>query len=88
MAKTPNKRRGKHLGSEALAAAIAQCDVVRKRIVQERMHRGLIAEVMAKRIGISRSFYSQLENGNRRIDLVYFLAICRALRVEPGELLK
>ena len=43
---------------------------------------------VASRMGLSRPFYTQLERGERRIDLVYFLMICQALCVEPGELLK
>ena len=53
-----------------------------------RKDRGLTSTEVAKQLGFSRAFYSQLEGGTRRMGLVYFLAICRALRVEPGELLK
>ena len=53
-----------------------------------RNARGFTAADIAKQMGISRPFYTQLEGGARRMDLVYFLAICDALQVEPGKLLK
>ena len=37
-------------------------------------------------MGISRPFYSQLESGYRRLDLIYLFMICRALKVELAEL--
>ncbi len=79
MAKTPKKH---------LAAAKVESAKARKRIRRARKAQGLAGNEIASRMGISRSFYTQLENGQRRIDLVYFLAICRALGVEPRELLK
>ena len=58
------------------------------RIVQVRKERGLTSAEVAKQLGLSRPFYTQLENGTRRMTLVYYLAICRVLQVQPGELLK
>ena len=83
MAKTPTRRPRRHL-----AAAKVESAKVRKRIRQVREAQGLAGNEIASKMGISRPFYTQLENGTRRVDLVYFLAICQALRVEPGELLE
>ena len=88
MAKTRNRSRAERLRSKNLTAATAQCAKVRKRIVQARKNRDITGAEVARQMGISRPFYTQLENGTRRIDLVYFLAICGALRVDPGELLE
>ena len=88
MSKTKKSTQNARLHSKTLKAAAGHCDDVRKRIVQERKEQGLSAASVAKQMGISRPFYTQLEGGTRRMDLVYFLAICRVLRVEPGELLK
>ena len=88
MAKTPKISRARRLRSGNLTAAAAHCDAVRERIVQMRKERGLTGAEVSSIMGISRSFYTQLEGGTRRMDLVYFLMICNALRVEPGELLK
>jgi len=88
MAKTKNQTRAERLPGESLAVAAAQCDEVRERILHVRKYCDLTCREVAMEMGISRGFYTQLENGTRRMDIVYFLAICRALRVEPGELLK
>ena len=88
MSKSKKSTQNARLQSKTLKAAAGNCDEIRKRIVQERKAKGLSAAEVAKQVGISRPFYTQLEGGTRRMDLVYFLAICRVLQVEPGELLK
>ena len=88
MAKTSKKSRVKRLRDGNLTAASAHCATVRERIVQLRKAQDLTGGEVARMMGISRPFYTQLERGTRRMDLVYFLMICRALRAEPGELLK
>ena len=88
MTKTKKSTRNARLHSKTLKAAAGHCDEVRKRIARERKARGLTAAEVAKQMGISRPFYTQLQAGTRRMDLVYFLAICRVLQVDPGELLK
>ncbi len=88
MAKTPKKTWNARRYSKSMVAAATGCEKIRERIVQLRNARGLTAADVAKQMGISRSFYTHLEGGTRRMDLVYFLAICDALQVEPGELLK
>ena len=89
MNKTPNRalgpRRPKIRGA---AKAYRQSKKVRERIGQLRKGRGLTAVQVAKKMGISRPFYTQLERGTRRMDLVYLFMICNVLKVEPGELLK
>ena len=88
MAKTPKQTRNERRYSKSMVAAASDCAKLRKRIVKKRKERGLSAADVAKQLGISRPFYTQLEGGVRRMGLVYFLAICEALQVEPGELLK
>ena len=61
---------------------------VRAQIVMFRKDQGLTTAEIARRVRLSRPFYTQLENGRRKMDLVYFLRICRVLGVEPGELLE
>ena len=61
-------------------------DQVRDRIAKLRLDRGLTQKEMSRRMGISRPFYSQIESGYRRLDLVYLFMICRALDIEPVEL--
>ena len=84
MARKPKRR----LQSGHLKAASIQCDAVRERVRKVRQERGLTTYEVAKQLKLSRPFYTQLEGGTRRMDLVYFLAICRVLKVNPGKLLK
>ena len=72
----------------ASSDGLARCEQVRHRITELRQERGLSQKEMSKRMGISRSFYTQLENGYRRLDLVYLFMICGALGIEPAKLLK
>ena len=89
MSKTPNRPLGPRRPKVKKAAeAHRKSKKVRERIVELRKERGLTATQMAKRMGLSRPFYSQLEVGTRRMDLVYLLMICSILKVEPGKLLK
>ena len=63
-------------------------DQVRDRIAKLRLDRGLTQKEMSRRMGISRPFYTQIESGYRRLDLLYLFAICRALNVDPAQLLE
>ena len=71
-----------------LDAATVQGKSVRAQIVLFRKDQGLTTAEIARRVRISRPIYTQLENGGRKMDLVYFLRICRVLGVDPGELLE
>jgi len=57
----------------------------RKPIKEWRMERGWTQQQVAKRLGVSRSHYSNLENGHRIIHahLVNRLAQALAYRVHP-----
>ncbi len=83
MMRKPRKRSG-----PASSDGIARCEQVRDRITTLRLDRGLTQKEMSRRMGISRPFYSQLEKGIRRLDLLYLFAICRALDIEPAQLLE
>lgn len=58
---------------------------VRGVLRQARMEQGVTVLEVSRRVGISRPFYTQLEGGSRRLSVVYFFAICRALRVDPVQ---
>jgi len=53
-----------------------------------REHAGLTQAALATAIGKPQSFVSKAENGERRLDVLEFVAICRALGVNPSKLLK
>lgn len=56
-------------------------------IVAVRKAQGLSQRDLADRMGKPRSFISKIENRERRLDVVEFIALARALQIEPGLLL-
>ncbi len=56
----------------------------------KRIDAGMTQAELARKMGVSRLFVGRCERGDRRIDVVEFIAFCRALGVDPqtfiGEL--
>jgi transcriptional regulator with XRE-family HTH domain len=48
---------------------------------------GLTQVDIAKTIKTDQSRVSKLERGERRLDVVDYVRLCRAIRVDPGDLL-
>ena len=57
-------------------------------MIGARKKAGLTQQDLAKRLKRSQSFVARYEGGERRIDVVEFLAISRALGADPLQLLK
>jgi transcriptional regulator with XRE-family HTH domain len=55
--------------------------------VEARKSAGLSQQELARRLKRSQSFIAKLEVGERRVDVVEFIEIARALGKEPTELL-
>ena len=53
--------------------------VVRKKLVEMRKAAGLTHRQLAERLGREHSFVWRIEQGERRLDLVEFFWVCRAL---------
>jgi transcriptional regulator with XRE-family HTH domain len=62
--------------------------VLREELVAARKAAGLSQQVLADRIGRPQSFVAKVEGGERSLDVVEFVAIARALELEPHQLLK
>ena len=62
----------------------AFCDLM----VKARKSAGLTQHDLAKRLHKPQSFVAKYEGGERRIDVVEFVTICRAVGVSPAKLLK
>ncbi len=43
---------------------------------------------LARRMGTDQSQISKLERGERRLDIVDYVRYCRAIKLDPGELLR
>ena len=61
-------------------------DLVVQTIVALRRERGISQRDLAERLGKPRSFVSKFETKERRLDVVEFVAIARALETPPQVL--
>jgi transcriptional regulator with XRE-family HTH domain len=57
-------------------------------LADARRRANLTQQELAKRLGKPQSFVSDYERGQRRIDLMEFLIIARALGADPGEIFR
>lgn len=60
---------------------------LREVLIDARKQSGLTQKEVADRLGRPQSFVSKYELGERRIDVVEFLAVCGALGADPHQLL-
>ena len=54
---------------------------------QAREEAGLTQDQLAERMGAYKTFVSKYERGERRLDVVEFLAITEALGIDPAAIL-
>lgn len=66
--------------SAAYEKAVSQLVAVRKRL-------GLSQRDLAERIDKPRSFISKIESRERRVDIVEFIVLARAMGIAPGDLI-
>ena len=57
-------------------------------LVAARHKSGIRQQALAKKLGRPQSFIAKYESGERRIDVVEFVAIARALGADPLKLFK
>lgn len=62
--------------------------VLRELLVRERERRGLTQVDVAAALGKPQSYVSKYERGERRLDLIEFIRVARALSTEPVALLR
>ena len=61
---------------------------LRELLVQERIKASLSQRQLATRLEKPRSFVSKVETGERRLDVVEFIAYTQAIGCDPYELLR
>jgi transcriptional regulator with XRE-family HTH domain len=66
------------------ARQTAFCDLM----VKARKSAGLPQQELAKRLHKPQSFVAKYEGGERRIDVVEFVTICKAIGADPAKLLR
>lgn len=59
-----------------------------KRLAREREKAGLLQVDLAKKLECFQSRIARLESGDRRIDVIEYLEIAKAIGFDPYELLK
>jgi transcriptional regulator with XRE-family HTH domain len=77
--------RGRKLGKSVHSAAqTAFCNLM----IEARKSAGLTQQDLAARLSRPQSFVAKYEGGERRIDVVEFIAICRAISVDSTAMLR
>lgn len=59
-----------------------------RAIAEAREERGMTQRQFAARLGIDQSVLARIEIGMRRLDVVEFISLARAMNMEPSVLLK
>lgn len=57
-----------------------------ERLRSRRQELGLSQQVLAERLGLHKQFISRVELGERRLDVVEFVDLARALELDPAKL--
>jgi transcriptional regulator with XRE-family HTH domain len=57
-------------------------------LIDARRQAGLNQTDVAERLGKPQSYVAKYEGGERRLDVVEFLAVCRALEADPIRIIK
>ena len=60
----------------------------RLKLVETRKHAGLTQIDLAEKLNRPQSFVSKFERGERRLDLIEFIDVARALGVDPHYLIR
>lgn len=58
-----------------------------RRLTDARTKAGLTQHELARRLRRHQSFVAKYENGERRIEVIEFIQICRAIGIAPERLL-
>lgn len=59
--------------------------ILRKWLVEMRHEKQLTQRELAKILGIPYSWISKVELGERRLDIVEYVRLCRALDIDPHQ---
>ena len=66
------------------AGQAAFCELM----IAARKKAGLTQNELAKRLHRQQSFVAKYEGGERRVDVIEFIEICKAVQTDPNRLLK
>ncbi len=57
-------------------------------LISARKDRQILQTELAQQLGKPQSFVSKFEGRERRLDVVEFIAVCRAMKVNPVTMLR
>ena len=61
---------------------------LRELLVEARDEAGLTQQKLAKRLGQHQSFVAKYEGGERRLDVIEFITIARAMGADPVRIVR
>jgi transcriptional regulator with XRE-family HTH domain len=61
---------------------------LRDALLDARRKKGLTQVDVATLLGKPQSFISKYESGERRLDVIEFLEVCKALKVNPATIIQ
>lgn len=70
----------------ARAAFSRRHEHFRKLLIEARQSVGLTQVALAKKLGRPQSFVSKFERGERRLDVIEFIDVARALAIDPARI--
>jgi len=62
--------------------------LLRELLIAARDQAGLTQQRLAKRLGKPQSFVAKYEGGERRLDVVEFIVIARAIGTDPARIFR
>ena len=80
------KRGGKGKGPGAWQSSSAYRVAIAK-LVEARASKGLTQRDLAGKLGKQPSWVAKIESRERRLDIIEFIAVCRALEINEGQFL-
>ena len=57
-------------------------------LVEARSNANMTQDVVAKKLGRPQSFVSKYESGQRRLDVVEFVEVSKAIGIDPAEVIE
>ncbi|WP_375202099.1 helix-turn-helix domain-containing protein [Hyphococcus sp.] len=62
--------------------------LLRALLKEARLKAGLTQEEVAVLLGYPQSYIAKIEGGERRLEVVEFIALCEVIEVEPAAVIK
>lgn len=60
---------------------------LRHKLAERRQALGLSQRALAEKLGVVHSFVGKVETGDRRLDVYEFIIYCRAIELNPCDLM-